>query len=121
MSVEANERLVRRYINEVWNKGNLALIKEVWMPERAMDCREVWVRNRRAHAGGAFTIDDLVAQDDRVVVRWSYRHAGEANPSRNGAPAATGPAALTGISIWYIENGRFMENHFESEGSGLYE
>jgi predicted ester cyclase len=118
MSEDANLETVRRYVDEVWNKGNLGYIDAVWCVERATECREAWEANRRGYAESCYTIDELIAQGDRVVARWTFHgtRAGSGGMSRAGRAAT-----VTGISMWRLEAGRLIDGHFESEGPGIYE
>ena len=55
-----------------------------------------------------FTIEDLIAEGDRVVVRWtnSGRHVG----NFLGAAPTDRPYAIAGIDIYRVEDGRLAEH-----------
>ncbi len=91
MSVEENKAMYRRYIEEVWNKGNLAVLDEIFAPNyviheplptglpqiEALKQRVTMIRT--AFPDHQFTIEDMVAEGDKVVARLTIRgtHKGE--------------------------------------------
>jgi hypothetical protein len=94
MSAEENKAVVRRFIDEVWTGGNLAVVDEVLAPVIASHFLErtggdlhwnpakekQWVTsNRPIFPDPVFTIDDLLAEGDKVAVRstWRATHSGE--------------------------------------------
>src|SRR5438876_12417081 len=91
MSTEENKALVRRFIEEVHNKGNVDAIDEIYAPDYVnhnpvppyTPDREGYKRfiaeTRAAFPDYRFSIDDLIAEGDKVVNRWTSRstHRGE--------------------------------------------
>ena len=92
MSTEQNKALSRRFMEEVFNQGNLNLVDELVAPD-FVEHEELppgFPPGREAVKAfsttfrGAFpdlkvTIDDLIAEGDKVVIRgtWSGTHQGE--------------------------------------------
>ena len=90
---EDNKALVRRYFEEIWDKGNLDLIDELFSTNfvrHGPTGTEGEVRGLEGfkglvstyHAGlpdFRVTIDEMMAEGDRVVTRWTVRgtHQGE--------------------------------------------
>ncbi len=81
---EENKKLVRRITEEVWNKGDLSLIPEIYAPDFVGNAppetmkgpegyRELVKKYRTAFPDVQFTIHDLIAEGDKVAVRWSTR------------------------------------------------
>lgn len=120
MSTEDNKALVRREI-EVTNRGNLtelfATIDEVFAPDFVFhDPNLPQVRNREdynqfdaaflAALPGQFTIEDLIAEGDKVVARLSYRgtHQG---PWRGVAPTGK-TVTFTGTVTYRIVDGKVV-------------
>src|SRR5579885_2030440 len=79
---EVNKAVARRWLDEFWSAGNLALADEVFAPtyvrhdpEGPMtgpDAIRRFVATIRANFPDLhFTTDDLVTEGDRVVVRWT--------------------------------------------------
>ncbi|MEJ2558224.1 MAG: ester cyclase [Anaerolineae bacterium] len=81
MSVEGNKTIVRRYLDEAGNKGNLGIIDELMAPDYARyTTGPVGALNRESQkqriAGfrAAFpdihvTIEDIVSEADKVTVQ----------------------------------------------------
>jgi predicted ester cyclase len=64
-------------------------------------------------------VDDLIAEDDRVVVRWRLlgTHKGD---FRGIAPSGRS-ITLKGIAIYRVEGGKLMERWVVSDLHGLLE
>lgn len=120
MSTDENKALVRRTIEEVWNKGSLAGVDELLatdyvghfaiLPEPVRG--HTAFKQFASHYFTAFpdirvTIDDLVADGDKVVVRWTARgtHRGELM----GIPPTGKPVTVTGMWIHRVAGGRIAE------------
>jgi predicted ester cyclase len=118
MSIEQNKTLVRHCIEEVFNKGNVTATDEFFAPSFAPPLQPGVTRDREGYKQfvaiflNAFpdlhvTIDDMVAEGDKVVFRAtnSGTHKGEFI-----GIAPTGNHVIwTEISIWRIEGGRIAE------------
>jgi predicted ester cyclase len=63
------------------------------------------------------TLEDLVAEGDKVVVRWSARgtHSGDFN----GIPPTGKVASSSGITIFRVADGQIVEEWSESDMLGL--
>ncbi|MGB2625462.1 MAG: ester cyclase [Candidatus Acidiferrum sp.] len=127
---EQNKNNVRRLFEEVWNKGNVAVADELFAPTythhdsstpdvgrgpESEKKRATLYRN--AFSDMRLTIDDLVADGDMVVARWSCRgtHKGELN-----GIAPTGKQVnFTGISIAQFTNGKMTEGYVNWDALGL--
>ena len=80
MSAEENKALVRREQEELWNHtGNLDAAEELSVPDQAEAAREEAADFRRGFPDVVSTIEDLLAEGDKVVARWRSRatHSGE--------------------------------------------
>jgi steroid delta-isomerase-like uncharacterized protein len=118
---EENEALVRRYFEEIWDKGNLALIDELFTTDfvrHGPTGTEGEVRGLEGFKGLVSSyrtglpdlripIEDLMAEGDRVVTRWRARgtHQGEL---LGNAPTGN-QASITGILIDRISGGKIEE------------
>jgi predicted ester cyclase len=79
MSAEANMELVRQWVEQVWNAGNLELLSHFHSPtfdnhgkRSTIEETKQWqLRNRVTFPDIHYTIDDLFATDDRVALRWT--------------------------------------------------
>ena len=87
---EQNKTLVRRVVEEVYNQGNLAVADELAASDLVVHQTSQEIRGREgakqyvAALRAAFpdlhmTIEDQIAEGDRVVTRWTARgtHTGE--------------------------------------------
>jgi predicted ester cyclase len=99
-SVEQNKALMRSYIEETWNKGDLDFVDKNFssdfvnhgtFPGQPTDCDGVkWVISniRNAIPGVHFTIEDMIAEGDNAVTKWLAKrtHTGDlmgAKPTGN--------------------------------------
>ena len=129
MSVEANKALARRWLDEVWNKVNLVAVDELCAtnfmfnyaaPGASCD-REGYKKTAVMLTAGTsdctITLEDMVAEEDKVAVRWkgTSRHTGEFM----GMPATGKQLMMTGISILQIEDGKIAEEWGEMDFMGL--
>lgn len=122
MILEENKAVARRAIEEVWSKGNLAVAQEVYSPTfvshqhshpNVTDVRGVstfveFVREfRKAFPDFHDTIDDQVAEGDKVVTR--FTSTGTHQGILMGLQATNKPATWMGIVIDRIEEGKIAE------------
>jgi predicted ester cyclase len=129
--VAANKELVRRFYKEVYGDWNMALVDEIvsprfishdWpkgSPTGPQGFRNFYSAIRSAVPDARYEVDDLVAEGDKVVVRWRLLgiHKGE---FRGIAP--TGRAiALKGIAIYRVDDGKLMERWVVTDLYGLLE
>ena len=128
--LEENKALVQRFVEEAFNKGNLDIADEVYSsrffshdpstPEGERggpeDVKQFVNMYRSAFPDGHTTIEDLIAEEDEVAYRWTYRgtHQGELMGT-----APTGKEVIiTGITIERISGGKIEEewNNFDQLG-----
>jgi steroid delta-isomerase-like uncharacterized protein len=118
MSTEENKALVRREQEELWNHtGDLDAAGDLFAPERAEAARQEAADFRRGFPDVISTIEDIVAEGDRVAARWTARatHLGE----YVGVPPTGKEVEFTGISIYRIEGGRIAESWTVEDDLGL--
>ena len=92
MSAEDNKALVRRWFEELFNEAKLDLADEIVTPDHVTHDtstpehlpgpegeRQLVTLVRGAFPDGRITIEDLVAEGDKVAVRWTFRgtHRGD--------------------------------------------
>jgi predicted ester cyclase len=125
MSVEENKVLLRRFFEEIYNKGNLAvadeLVAEGYISHNELDIQVLGPQGIKRAATlqrDAFpklhtTIEDLIAEWDKVVVRGkdTGTHTGT---EFVGIPAKGRRFALTWIDIFGIEDGKLLEAWLET-------
>ena len=129
MSTEENKAITRRWTDEVWSKGSLAAMNELlatnfvfnWAPPGVASdwegYKQTVTMEFAAFPNLHFTTEDMVAEGDKVVVRWTGRftHKGE----YMGIAPTGKQVTMTGISILRIVGGKIMEEWTEMDMLGL--
>jgi predicted ester cyclase len=125
MSVEANKATVRRFLNEVWNGGNLSLTDQLVHPDYEVPGvgfgPEGVKRNVRTYRAAfpdlTWTVDDLIAEGDRVAVRLTLRgtHLGT---FRGIAPTGR-PVTMQEMAVWRLVDGKLHTGWFQADMLGL--
>ncbi len=127
---EQNKTVVRRLFDELWNKGNLLVADELIAPiyvhhddstpdlGKGPESEKKRVNlYRTAFHDFRLSIEDLLADGETVVARWSCRgvHKGELN-----GIAPTGKQfAITGITICRFDHGKIVEGFVNWDALGL--
>ena len=117
-----NKSIVRRLYEEVWNKRNLEVAKELIAPSHAVQLfdaadsgvgPEAYARNVvqfvRAFPDLKFKVMDMVAEGEKVVALWniSGTHRGE---FRGIAPTGK-KVSVDGITISQLADGKIMDSY----------
>jgi steroid delta-isomerase-like uncharacterized protein len=120
---EANKALVRRFFNEAWNGGSVELLAELVASDYAIHSnldtevfgpdglRAAITEQRTAFPDLETTIEDIVAEGDRVAVRAVDRGTFE-RPFMGMEPTGR-RFAITWIDIFRIEDGKLAEAWLE--------
>ncbi len=124
-----NKELSRRF-TELFSTGDEALADEILSPDlvfhgtagdgelRGIDAMKSFVAGyRRAFPDAHSTVEDQIAEDDKVVTRWRARgtHRGQLGPI-----AATGRGfEIDGVTIERIADGRIAEVWVARDELGL--
>lgn len=118
MSLEENKTIARRFVEEMMSGSYLDKIEEFVSPEalhhergRSSSYRDML---RRAFSNSIraprFVIDDLIAEDDKVVVRCTA-HATCTGTSFLGHPLTPGSrCAVQHVHIFRIRDGRIVDH-----------
>lgn len=126
-TLEANKAVVRTHYDSVINAFNPDGIRaEVGddffdhQTNRQMSADDVIAHARAIHAGLSdlrVTIDDIIAESDRVAVRATWRgvHTGT---FRGLAPTGK-PVTFKGLVLWRVRGGRVVERWAEIDFSAL--
>jgi predicted ester cyclase len=118
MSLEENKALVRREQAELWNHtGNLDAAAELFAPGRLEDAKQEAANVRSGFPDLESTIEDLIAERDKVVAHWRAQgtHRGE----YMGISATGNRVDFRGISIYRIEGGKIAESWSISDLLGM--
>jgi predicted ester cyclase len=118
VSVEENKDLVRREQEELWNhSGDLDAAEELFAADQAEAAKQQAADFRRGFPDVISTIEDLIAEEDKVVARWRSRatHQGD----YMGIPPSGKEVEFTGISIYRIEEGKIAQSWNSEDQFGL--
>jgi steroid delta-isomerase-like uncharacterized protein len=120
MNVEQNKSVVSRYYADVLNGGEVDLLDELAAEDYVehdplpgqgngrADFKNRVTALRTAFAPISFTVEDVIAEGDRVVVRW--RSSGRHTAEFMGIPATDRPYTINGIDIHRLADGRLAEH-----------
>jgi steroid delta-isomerase-like uncharacterized protein len=125
-----NKSIVRRLYDEVWNKRKIDLVAELISPSHALvdpfvsgsQVGPELYRRRIQELTTSFpdlrfTLDDLIAEKDKVVAAWviSATHKGEFM----NIPATGKKVSVEGITIHYIRDGKILDSNARWDSMGL--
>ena len=120
MSAEENKAVARRELEEIWTKGNLDAAEEIYAPNyishqpagdediRGVEAIKQFAAGmREAFPDLEITIEDQIAEGDKVVTRFRTRgtHQGELW----GMPPTGKEVEITNVSVCRIEGGKMAE------------
>jgi steroid delta-isomerase-like uncharacterized protein len=125
---EQNKAFVRHIIEEVIGRGNFALVDEFvaadyvgHSPSPEMNTREghqqFFAYLRRAFPDLQITIEDQIAEGDKVVTRWTAHGTHRAEFA--GVPPTGKRVVMNGIDIDRIANGKLVECWTKLDDLGL--
>ncbi len=129
MSAEENKALVRRWIEEGWDQGNVAIIDELAAPDFVdhhlapglppnADGHKAWIQVARAGFPDLqLTIEDMIAEGDKVVARMTV--TGTQTGEFMGLPPSGKPVSVTAIGISRIADGKSVEYWEDFDALGL--
>lgn len=129
MSVEANKQLIRRFYEEVWNKGNVDFAYEVFAddyvrhdlrpgnpPAGPAGQKQVAADFRAAFPDLKHQTDLIFGEGEFVVARWTMQ--GTNTEPWGGVPATHKSVKFSGVNIFRLTNGKVVEiwNHRDDLG-----
>ncbi len=127
---EGNKFVIRRSFEELWNKGNLSLADELFTPNyehhdasspdfgRGPESEKKRAAlYRTAFPDLQLTIEDIIAEGQTVVARWSCRgtHKGDLS----GIAPTGKQVTISGVSIARFTNGKMVEGWVNWNALGL--
>ncbi len=124
-----NKALNRRFVEEVINQGNIEAIDELidpgvvdhaalpGFPTGREGAKQFFAMMRSAFPDLHLTIEDMIAEGDKVVMRstWSGTHQGEFM----GISATGRRVTVSAIDISRVADGRIVEHWEQSDALGL--
>ncbi len=126
---EKNRALVEHFVEEAFNRGNLEAAEEIYAstfishdptaPEEQGtpgDVKQFVNTYRTAFPDGHTTVEDSVAEGDKVAYRWTFR--GTHQGGLMGIPPTGKRVEITGITINRLSGGKIEEqwNTFDQLG-----
>ena len=125
MSTEANKAVVRRFIAEVWNAGNMDAAGDLVHPEYAITGIGTGpdaVRHNVSNLRTAFpdlecVVEQVIAEGDWVAVRLTLRgtHLGPLGD----IPASGKPVTMKEMVFWRVDSDQLREIWSQGDALGL--
>jgi predicted ester cyclase len=129
---ETPKQLAIRWFEQVWNQKNEAAIDEMYSatgksygfpePDSILIGPEAFKPLHRTFTGAFpdlhFALDDVIAEGDRVAIRWSVTmtHTGD----HLGIPATQKPVTQHGASFLVVRDGQILEGWNEMDMNYLF-
>ena len=118
LSVQRNKEIIHRYFEEWGNHGDAKAADELIATNVTLRNPPAVLHSLEQYKTGMaafhtafpdlhFTVEDLIAEGDKVVVRWSLRatHQGE----YQGRPPTGKTVSVTGMSLFRLADGKIQE------------
>ena len=128
MTIEQNKALVRRFVDEIFVKGSFDAVDDLladdfvghtWPStgDGKADLKRAIERVSQGLTDSTFTIEDMIAEDDRVAVRLtaSARHTGDFM----GMPASGKTYTIGEIHIFRVTDGKVVEHWHQFDSMGM--
>jgi steroid delta-isomerase-like uncharacterized protein len=130
VTVEENKTLIRRFYEEIWNRGDIAVADEVIATHIIDHDRDPETRIRSPESAKQlvtsirtifpdlhFAIEDEIAQSNKVAVRWTVR--GTHKAEFMGIPATDKQVTWEGMHFWRVADGKIVEVWDNRDDLGL--
>ena len=126
---EQNKAMVRRLFEEIWSKGDLDAIDQIYavdavdhnrppgLPPGREGAKQFFRMYLAAFPDTRMAIEDQVAEGDRVVTRWTATgtHKGELM----GIPPTGKQVRVSGIEIDRLQDGKIIESWSSFDQLGM--
>jgi steroid delta-isomerase-like uncharacterized protein len=132
MATEENKRIIRRYLEEVWNHGRLAVVDELVAPGFVLHdnpypddlpgpagVRQAYAQQSASFPEQHYIIEDIFAEADRVAVRatFCFTHSVDVD----GVPPTGRRIAVRDINLYRVVGGQLVEQWWAYDVSGMLE
>lgn len=120
MSTEQNKAVARRHFEELWTKGDLAVADEIYSPSTVGHCgnlpdqtgypaceKELVRQDLIAFPDGVATVEDQIAEGDKVLTRWRFH--GTHRDELYGHFASGNEVSVAGFHVHRIVDGKIVE------------
>lgn len=116
MSTETNMKLVRQWVEQVWNSGDMESISRFQPPSfvnegsvsNIEEAKQWHLNNRSVFPDIRYSIDEMFASDDRVVLRWTAK-ATHLGTLWGMIPPTNRIIAWNGMHMLRLEDGKITE------------
>ena len=114
MSAEEHKDLIRRFVETVWNGKQTDALGEFHAPEYTQNGKTFVTEEAKARMREMLanlpdlhhTIEDIIAEGDKVAYRWVMRSTNQATGKQEG---------YRGITFMRIANGKIVEDWYSAE------
>lgn len=117
MSAEENKAIARRFFDEFFNKWDLVALDGIVATNfvhhdntatRSLETYKQFISaGRSAFAESHFTVEDMIAEDEKVAVRWMWR--GTQKGEWEGITPTGKEVTSPGISIFCFTGSKIVE------------
>ncbi|HSF81703.1 MAG TPA: ester cyclase [Anaerolineales bacterium] len=126
---DQNKNIIRRVVDELWNRGRIELLNEIYHPDYShIDPANPLVTDLdglRTHVEVLRTsfpdmhvdIDEMIAEGDSVAKMWKMH--GTFTADFMGIPANDEPVSLSGITVYRMTGGKIKECVWGYDNLGL--
>ncbi len=130
MQPEENKAVIRRFLKDFFEGGNLDLADELFAPDYVLHdpavpeevrgpegIKQYVSMYRSAYPDTRFTVEDQIAEGDRVVTRWTGQgtHQGELM----GISPTGNQVTVTGIEFDRVSEGKMQETWVNYDALGM--
>jgi len=124
---EQNKEIVRRLLMDCFSGGHIEVLDEILSPDFEFEypnlppgidgLKAIVKKNNESFKGWQFSMHDVLAVDDKVVVRWSA--SGIHVKSFLGESPTNKEVRLKGIAIYLLRDGRILKDWVEPDNLGF--
>ena len=118
-NIDTNKTVARRYLEDFWNGDDAAVIEELAVDDvighpvsgQTLQGRDLLKQRhgalRQVYGDPHFAVEDLIAESDKVLVRWSFtgKHIG---PIMGAAPTGE-QISVGGMNLLQFVDGKIVE------------
>jgi steroid delta-isomerase-like uncharacterized protein len=124
-TLEENKQVVRRIYEDCINRGAMELLPQLisddYIGLRGERGPSAFASNltslRQGFPDIRFTIEDLIAEGDRVTVRWKWQ--GTHTGTFNGLPPSQKQVTNEGIVIYQLRDDKIVRNWIQTDRLGV--
>ena len=130
MSVEDNRDAARRYLEDIWSKGDMAAVDDLCAPnfvfvlpvppfklEGPDTLKKLVNVNRTAFHGLTYAVEDIVTEGDRAVAYWTM--SGVHEETWNNIEPTGKHVSIQGMTYFLFSGGQIVEARVQNDALGL--